>query len=48
MQNTYNFHALSAWWLRNGVLDETVRGKGLQQHRKGNELWLLWQPHVYG
>lgn len=36
MQNTYNFHALSAWWLRNGVLDETVRGKGLQRHRKGN------------
>ncbi len=28
-KNTYNFHALSAWWLRNGVFDETMGGKGL-------------------
>lgn len=34
MQTTYNFHALSAWRLRDGVLDETVRGKGLRRHRK--------------
>lgn len=34
MQNPYNFHALPAWWLRNGVLDEAVRGKRLQRHKK--------------
>lgn len=36
MRHTYNFHALSAGRLRNGVLDETVRGKRLQGHRKCN------------
>lgn len=27
--NTYNFHALPAWWLRDGVLDETKRLEAL-------------------
>lgn len=36
VRHTYNFHALPAGRLRNGVLDETVRGKRLQGHRKGN------------
>lgn len=44
MQNTYHFHALTAWRLRDGVLDEPVRGEGLQWHRKYNYLGLPWQP----
>lgn len=32
--NTYDFNTLSAWWLRNGVFDETMGGKGLQETKK--------------
>lgn len=28
-RETYDFHTLPAWCLRNGVFDETVRKKGL-------------------
>lgn len=34
-KTTYNFHALSARRLRNGVLDEPVRGEGLQKDSAG-------------
>lgn len=37
-KNTHHFHALTAWWLRDGVLDEPVRGEGLQWHGKCNYL----------
>lgn len=31
---TYNFHTLSAWWLRDGVFDEAMGGKVLHHKRK--------------